>query len=85
VRETVFLFAHDALASVARPVLELKGWQQIELQAGEQATVALQLAIQHLQFLGGELNRVYEPGDVEILVGFSADRSRLLGRTIRLI
>ena len=32
--ETVFLFSHDKLASVARPVLELKGFAKIQLEPG---------------------------------------------------
>jgi beta-glucosidase len=85
VRETVFVFARDTLASVARPLLEMKTWQQIDLQAGEQATLALQLSSRALRFLDGALQCVYEPGDVEILVGFCADRARLLCQRIQLI
>jgi beta-glucosidase len=84
-RETVFLFAHDRLASVARPVLELKGWQQVELAAGAQATVVLALAGRELRFLGPDLQPLYEPGEIELFVGASADRARLLSTVVRLV
>jgi beta-glucosidase len=84
-RETVFLFAHDRLASVARPVLELKAWRQVELAAGEQATVLLTLSSRELRFLGPDLQLLYEPGEVELFVGASADRTRLLSTVVRLI
>jgi len=83
-RETVFLFTHDKLASVARPVLELKGFTQITLRPGEAATVDLSLRVSELRFLGLDLKPVFEPGDVEILVGPCADRSQLLASTVHL-
>jgi beta-glucosidase len=83
-QETVFLFTHDKIASVARPLLELKGFAKITLRPGATGTVALSLRAVDLRFLGLDLQPLFEPGDVEILVGPCADRSRLLGTTIRL-
>ena len=82
--ETVFLFTHDKLASVARPVLELKGFAKIRLEPGESGAVTLQLAARDLRFLGLDLEPVFEPGEVEILVGPCADRSKLLSATLHL-
>jgi beta-glucosidase len=83
-QETVFLFTHDKLASVARPLLELKGFARIHLQPGEKATVSLSLRAEDLRFLGPDLESTFEPGEVEILVGPCADRSKLLSATIKL-
>lgn len=74
-RETIFLFAHDRLASVARPVLELKAWEQIDLQAGGQSRVTLRLPARELSFPGADLQMLFEPGEVELLVGLQADRA----------
>jgi len=41
------------------------------------------LPASELRFLGLDLRPVFEPGEVEILVGPCADRSRLLVETIR--
>jgi beta-glucosidase len=82
--ETVFLFTHRKLASVVRPLLELKGFGKIRLDPGQSGTVTLFLAATELRFLGSNLQPVFEPGEVEILVGPCADRARLLARTIRL-
>ena len=82
--ETVFLFTHDKLASVARPVLELKGFGKIKLEPGRSGTVTLPLAGGDLRFLGLDLEPVFEPGEVEILVGPCADRSKLLATTVHL-
>jgi beta-glucosidase len=83
-QETVFLFTHDKIASVARPLLELKGFAKIELRPGESGTVTLSLRAEELRFLGLDLEPVFEPGEVEILVGPCADRSRLLTATVHL-
>jgi beta-glucosidase len=81
--ETVFLFTHDKVASVTRPLLELKGFGKAKLEPGETRTVALTLHAADLKFLGMELKPVFEPGDVEICVGPNADHAQLLSRTIK--
>jgi len=83
-QETVFLFTHDMVASVARPLLELKGFAKITLEPGESGTATLSLRAADLRFLGPDLEPLFEPGQVEILVGPCADRSKLLGLTIDL-
>ncbi len=83
--ETVFLFTHDILASVARPVLELKGFGKIHLHPGDTGTVTLLLPAAELRFLGLDLEPVFEPGEVEVLVGPCAQRTQLLAARIRLV
>ena len=83
--ETVFLFVHDRIASVARPLLELRGFAKILLQPGEQGTVSLQLPVAELCFLNGDLTSVFEPGEGEVLVGPSANRAQLLHTSIQLL
>jgi len=83
-QETVFLFTHHKVASVARPLLELKGFAKIDLRPGETGTVTLSLRGTELRFLGIDLEPVFEPGDVEILVGPCADRAQLLAATVKL-
>jgi beta-glucosidase len=82
--ETVFLFTRDKIASVARPVLELKGFAKVHVPAGEARTAELSLEASALRFLGLDLTPVFEPGDVEILVGPCADRALLLAGNVRL-
>jgi beta-glucosidase len=82
--ETVFLFTHDVVASVSRPVLELKGFAKVTLNPGETGTVSLLLPVAELRFLGPTLELEFEAGEVEILVGPCADRRQLLVASIRL-
>lgn len=83
--ETVFLFTRDRLASVARPVLELHGVGKLTLDPNETGTVTIELPVAELRFLGPDLQPVFEPGEVEILVGPCADRAQLLGESIQLL
>jgi beta-glucosidase len=83
-QETVFLFTHDPLASVARPLLELKAVGHITLSPGERGTVTLELPASRLAFLGPDLTHVLEPGEIEILVGPCALHPALIKRTVRL-
>ena len=81
---TLFLFVHDLVASVARPLLELKGVQKAVLAAGERKDVTLRLPVEDLSFVGERLDRVLEPGRFEIHVGQSADPSGLVSCAIEL-
>jgi len=84
-QETVFLFTHDKVASVSRPKLELKGFGKISLAPGETGAVTLSLRASELCFLDMRLESVFEPGEVEILVGPCADRTQLLAASIQLV
>src|SRR5262249_40906110 len=82
--ETGFLFTHDRLASVTRPFLQLNAWGKVRLRPGEKKPVVIAVAAADLRFLGLDLTPVFEPGEIEVLVGPCADRSQLLLQTIRL-
>ena len=83
--ETVFLFTHDKVATVTRPLLELKGFGKIELEPGASGTVTLSLPAEELQFPGVQLQPVFEAGEVEVLVGPCADRAKLLRGSVLLV
>ncbi len=82
--ETVFVFTHDVVASVSRPLLQLAGFGRQELDPGERRTLTIEVPAERLQFLGQDLRPVFEAGCVEILVGPRADRAELLVGTIDL-
>ena len=80
--ETVLLFTHALVARVTRPLLELKGFGKIALQPGASGTVTLHLPAAELKYPGLDLQPVFEPGEVEILVGPCADRTKLLRASV---
>ena len=82
---TVFLFIRDPVASIARPLLELRGVARIALDRGARGTVRFELSARDLQFLGPDLAVRLEPGTFEIHVGPSADPACLLKTIVRLV
>lgn len=83
--ETVFLFVRDKVASVTRPLLELRGYAKLPLAPGAAGSVTLELPAAALRYPGPDLRPLFEPGEVEILVGPSADPAGLLRQTIELL
>src|SRR5215468_4733662 len=83
--ETVLLFVRDPVATISRPVLELKGMAKITLGPGERGSVRLKLATDDLRFIGTDLEPRLEPGTFDIFVGPSAKKETLLQTTIRLL
>jgi len=75
---TIFLFVRDVVASVARPLLELKAWRKARLEPGENDTIAFSLSLEDFSFPGLDLAPCCEAGVFEILVGESAKRETLL-------
>jgi beta-glucosidase len=82
--ETVFLFVRDRVACVARPTLELKAVTKIALDPGQSGTARLRLPAAELRFLGLDLTPVFEPGEVDILVGPHADPACLVAARLLL-
>lgn len=70
--DVVQLYGRDLLASVARPVSQLLGYQRLALQAGESATVRFEVPTTRLAFTDRGLVRIVEPGEVEVWVAASA-------------
>ena len=75
--ETILLFVHDPVASLARPLLELKGMAKAHLEPEEKTVLRIRLDVDDLAFLGHDLKPVLEPGELHLLVGTNADRSSL--------
>ncbi len=70
--EIVQLYTHQKVASVTRPVLELKGFERISLNAGETKTVQFVIDKSKLAFWDYDMNYTVEPGEIEIMVGKSS-------------
>ncbi|WP_194777514.1 beta-glucosidase BglX [Pararhodonellum marinum] len=67
--EVVQLYVRDLVASITRPVKELKGFQKVFLKAGESKTVQFDLTQEDLKFYNYNIDFVFEPGEFEIMVG----------------
>ncbi len=67
--EVVQLYIRDQVASVTRPVKELKGFEKINLKAGESKTVKFTLSDQELGFYNNQRKFIVEPGMFDVMVG----------------
>lgn len=77
--EVVQLYTRTPLASVTRPVKELKGFARLTLEPGQTKRVTFHLAVNQLGFYNRELAFVIEPGTVEVMVGSSSEEIRATG------
>ena len=82
--ETAFLFIRDPVASISRPVLELKGMAKIRLAAGDAGTVRFELSCADVAFPDERGEMVLESGAIEILVGPKAERQALLAAMLEI-
>ncbi len=73
--EVVQLYVRDQVSSVARPILELKGFERVTLAPGERRTVQFTLGPDAFRFFDITMREVVEPGLFDISVG--ADSTRL--------
>ena len=72
-KEVAQLYLQDEFASVVRPVKELKGFEMIELKAGETKTITFTLTDAELGFYNNQNEFVVEPGTFKVMVGGSSD------------
>jgi len=79
--EVVQLYIRDELASVARPVLELKGFKRIYLSPQETKEVTFTITPELLKMYNHDMKEVIEPGEFRIMIGPSS-RELKLKRTI---
>lgn len=73
--ETVVqLYLHDVVASISRPVKELRGFQKVMLQPGESRTVSFPIEPDALKFYNARMQQVVEPGQYEVFIGLDSQR-----------
>jgi beta-glucosidase len=77
--EVVQLYIDDVISSMVTPIIELKGFEKIELEPGEKKSVSFILTPDHLSFLDAHLEPVVEPGKFDVMVGSSSADIRLRG------
>ena len=68
-KEVVQLYLRDMVASITRPVKELKGFQKIALQPGESKKVSFTISVNDLKFYNYDLKFAAEPGDFKLFIG----------------
>jgi beta-glucosidase len=67
--EVVQVYVHDQVASVTRPIKELKAFERVTLQPGEKQTVRFTLGPEAFRMWDIDMNEVVEPGLFDVLAG----------------
>ena len=81
--EVVQLYVHDVVASVTRPVKQLRAFQRVSLKPGESTLVTLSIGPEALWLIDQQMVRRVEPGDFEILVGTSSNTTLKATLTVK--
>jgi len=74
--EIVQLYLTDKVASVTRPVKELKGFERVSLEAGQTKTVSFKLDKSKMAFWDYDMKYVVEPGTYDVMIGASSNDIR---------
>ena len=80
--EVVQLYIHDQVATISRPLKELKGFRRVFLKAGETKMVTFELTQDLMRYYDTSLRPVIEPGEVTVMVGPNSRDVRSLRLTL---
>ncbi|MFT7560152.1 MAG: beta-glucosidase [Flavobacteriales bacterium] len=78
--EVVQLYINDPIASLTRPVKELKGFKRVHLVPGEKKRITFSLQVNQLGFYDQAMRYVVEPGDIDLMLASSSQDVRLKQR-----
>ncbi len=79
--EVVQLYVHDVVASVKRPVKELRGFQRVSLNPGEKQNLTFTVPADKLAFYDEKTHGfIVEPGMFDIMIGSSSEDIRASGQ-----
>ena len=71
--EVVQFYVRDLVASITRPVKELKGFRRLRLEPGASVTVDFELHTDDLSFFGRDMKTTVEPGEFHAWIGGSSE------------
>jgi beta-xylosidase len=75
--DVVQLYLHDPAASVTRPVVKLIGFARITAGPATATRVRFDIPASVTSFIGPDLDRIAEPGEIELRLGASSTDIRL--------
>lgn len=73
------LYLHQQVASIVRPIKELKDFARVHLAPGEKRTVTFTLPPDAMALWNEKMKRVIEPGRFDVMIGSSSADIRLRG------
>jgi beta-glucosidase len=70
--DVVQMYIHHPTSSVVQPVIALRGFQRVHLEAGESKTVSFDVGPEQLSILNREMKAAVEAGPVDVMIGDSS-------------
>ncbi len=83
-KEVVQLYTRQMVGTTTHPVKELKGFQKVELKAGESKKITFTISNSDLKFYNSDLKYVTEPGSFKIFIGGNSRDVKETGFTLAL-
>jgi len=80
--EVVQMYVHHPVSSVVLPTIALRGFKRVHLEPGASTTVRFEVGPDQLSILNTRMQRVVEPGPVDIMVGASSAETSSVRLTI---
>lgn len=80
--DVVQVYLRDCVASLVRPVHELKAFQRVELDVGQTATLKFSIPTDMVNFTNNGHKRIVEPGYIEVQVGSSSADIHARGKVV---
>jgi len=76
------MYVHHAVTSVVQPIIALRGFRRIHLEAGASTTVTFDVGPEQLSILNRAMKRVVEPGAVDIRIGLNSAETKSANLTV---
>lgn len=73
-KEVVQAYIRDVTSTIMTPNKQLKGFQKVSLQAGEEKRITIRIPVHELYLTDNFGNHYLEPGEFEIHIGTSSDQ-----------
>jgi len=80
--EVVQLYVHHSVSSVVQPIIALKAFKRVHLDAGKPATVTFDVGPEELSILDAQMKKTVEPGKIDLLVGSNSAETSAVQLTV---
>ena len=80
--EVVQMYVHHPVSSVVQPIMVLRGFRRVHLEPGASVTVGFDVGPDQLSILDAHMNRIVEPGAVDIMLGPSSAETSAVRLTV---
>jgi beta-glucosidase len=80
--EVVQMYIHHPVSSVVQPVIALRGFKRVHLEAGKSATVTFDVGPDELSILDAQMKNVVEPGPVDVAIGTNSAETSSIRLTV---